>query len=236
MPVVLLCDSNEHPSLELPPAMSICWSWPGGKSLSSPARLLHMHCIVECQAPARVLCAGTFPFDHTENPDPNCKEAHTEVWAQQTKGSWSEVPHIKKAVQKVRWGSVLPPDETLCTRAAVSASRSTPAWTPAGISTLQVVGGCLLLIWARSACNACMRTTTAVRSNQNPLSEPSFFALQLSPEVKDLLDRILVPKEEERITIPEIEAHPWCVHCCRISAHSHQVREFGDAAAMPLET
>ena len=44
---------------------------------------------------------GTFPFDHTENPDPNCKEAHTEVWAQQTKGSWSEVPHIKKAVQKV---------------------------------------------------------------------------------------------------------------------------------------
>jgi serine/threonine protein kinase len=47
------------------------------------------------------LCSGTFPFDHTENPDPNCKEAHTEVWAQQTKGSWSEVPHIKKAVQKV---------------------------------------------------------------------------------------------------------------------------------------
>ena len=46
--------------------------------------------------------AGTFPFDHTENPDPNCKEAHSEVWAQQTKGSWSEVPHIKKAVQKVR--------------------------------------------------------------------------------------------------------------------------------------
>lgn len=47
---------------------------------------------------------GTFPFDHVENPDPNCKEAHTEVWAQQTKGSWSEVPHIKKAVQKVRAG------------------------------------------------------------------------------------------------------------------------------------
>lgn len=78
-----------------------------------------------------VMLLGTFPFDHTENPDPNCKEAHTEVWAQQTKGSWSEVPHIKKAVQK------------------------------------------------------------------------------LSPEVRDLLDRILVPKEEERITIPEIEAHPW---------------------------
>jgi hypothetical protein len=34
--------------------------------------------------------------------------------------------------------------------------------------------------------------------------------LQLSPEVRDLLDRILVPKEEERITIPEIEQHPWC--------------------------
>lgn len=28
--------------------------------------------------------------------------------------------------------------------------------------------------------------------------------------MKDLLDHILVPKEEERITIPEIEAHPWC--------------------------
>ena len=43
--------------------------------------------------------------------------------------------------------------------------------------------------------------------------EPQCFTsllAQLSPEVRDLLDHILVPKEEERITIPEIEAHPWC--------------------------
>lgn len=40
-------------------------------------------------------------------------------------------------------------------------------------------------------------------------SDPPVLLLQLSPEVRDLLDRILVPKEEERITIPEIEAHPW---------------------------
>lgn len=39
--------------------------------------------------------------------------------------------------------------------------------------------------------------------------------LQLSPEVRDLLDRILVPKEEERITIPAIEQHPWCAPCRR---------------------
>ncbi len=40
--------------------------------------------------------------------------------------------------------------------------------------------------------------------------------MQLSPEVRDLLDHILVPKEEERITIPEIEAHPWyeILHSC----------------------
>ena len=29
--------------------------------------------------------------------------------------------------------------------------------------------------------------------------------------MRDLLDHILVPREEERITIPEIEAHSWCV-------------------------
>ena len=55
-----------------------------------------------------------------------------------------------------------------------------------------------------------------------PLSALTFrstaLLLQLSPEVRDLLDRILVPKEEERITIPEIEAHPWCV-CCVPGPH-----------------
>ncbi len=35
-------------------------------------------------------------------------------------------------------------------------------------------------------------------------------AAQLSPEVRDLLDRILVPDEKERITVPQIQAHPWC--------------------------
>ena len=27
-----------------------------------------------------VMLLGTFPFDHTENPDPNSQEAHLEVW------------------------------------------------------------------------------------------------------------------------------------------------------------
>ena len=35
--------------------------------------------------------------------------------------------------------------------------------------------------------------------------------MQLTPECMDLLNRILTPKEEDRITIPEIERHPWCV-------------------------
>lgn len=78
-----------------------------------------------------VMLLGTFPFDHTDNPDPNCREAHTEVYKQQTAGTWSEVPHIQKTVKK------------------------------------------------------------------------------LSPEVRDLLNHILVPSEEERITIPEILNHPW---------------------------
>ena len=37
--------------------------------------------------------------------------------------------------------------------------------------------------------------------------------VQLTPECMDLLNRILTPKEEDRITIPEIERHPWCVAC-----------------------
>lgn len=27
-----------------------------------------------------VMLLGTFPFDHTEHPDPNTSEAHLEVW------------------------------------------------------------------------------------------------------------------------------------------------------------
>ncbi len=27
-----------------------------------------------------VMLLGTFPFDHTEHPDPNSPEAHLEVW------------------------------------------------------------------------------------------------------------------------------------------------------------
>jgi len=34
---------------------------------------------------------------------------------------------------------------------------------------------------------------------------------KLSPEVRDLLDKILVPNEADRITIPNIKAHPWYV-------------------------
>mmetsp|Transcript_12691 Transcript_12691/g.38257 ORF Transcript_12691/g.38257 Transcript_12691/m.38257 type:complete len:418 (+) Transcript_12691:2731-3984(+) len=80
-----------------------------------------------------VMLLGAFPFDHTDNPDPNSKDAHSEVFKQQTKGGWSEVPHIKQAVRKA----------------------------------------------------------------------------QLSSEVMDLLNHILVPSETERLTVPQIVAHPW---------------------------
>lgn len=79
---------------------------------------------VGCVTLSGYLRSGTFPFDHTENPDPNCKEAHTEVWAQQTKGSWSEVPHIKKAVQKV---CALPP--ALLPQAGLLASGNVCFWS-----------------------------------------------------------------------------------------------------------
>jgi hypothetical protein len=45
---------------------------------------------------------GAFPFDHIDNPDPNSPAAHEEVYKQQTGEKWSEVPHIAKAVEKVR--------------------------------------------------------------------------------------------------------------------------------------
>jgi len=34
--------------------------------------------------------------------------------------------------------------------------------------------------------------------------------LQLSPECKDLLNRIFVIDAKKRITIEDIERHPWC--------------------------
>ncbi|KAK9806506.1 hypothetical protein WJX73_005212 [Symbiochloris irregularis] len=48
-----------------------------------------------------VMLLGTFPFDHIENPDPNTSEAHLEVWLQQVKGSWNEIPHIRNALQNL---------------------------------------------------------------------------------------------------------------------------------------
>lgn len=78
-----------------------------------------------------VMLLGTFPFDHTEHPDPNTSEAHLEVWLQQVSKRWSELPHIAGSVKK------------------------------------------------------------------------------LSDECTDLLNRIFVIDEKKRITVPEIEQHPW---------------------------
>jgi serine/threonine-protein kinase SRK2 len=78
-----------------------------------------------------VMLLGSFPFDHTEHPDPNTSEAHLEVWLQQVSKRWSEVPHMAEAIKK------------------------------------------------------------------------------LSPECKDLLNRIFVVDAKKRITLEEIEHHPW---------------------------
>ena len=78
-----------------------------------------------------VMLLGTFPFDHTEHPDPNTSEAHLEVWLQQVRQPWSGIPHIKHAVER------------------------------------------------------------------------------LSPEARDLLNRVFVVDDRRRITVPEIKAHPW---------------------------
>ena len=78
-----------------------------------------------------VMLLGSFPFDHTEHPDPNTSEAHLEVWLQQVSKRWSEVPHMAEAVKK------------------------------------------------------------------------------LSPEIKDLLNRIFVIDASKRVTIQQIKRHPW---------------------------
>ena len=48
-----------------------------------------------------VMLLGTFPFDHTEHPDPNTSEAHLEVWLQQVRQPWTGLPHIKAALNKL---------------------------------------------------------------------------------------------------------------------------------------
>lgn len=78
-----------------------------------------------------VMLLGSFPFDHTEHPDPNTSEAHLEVWLQQVSKRWSEVPHMAEAIKK------------------------------------------------------------------------------LTPECKDLLNRIFTIDATKRITIEQIERHPW---------------------------
>lgn len=78
-----------------------------------------------------VMLLGSFPFDHTEHPDPNTSEAHMEVWLQQVSKRWNEVPHMEAAIKK------------------------------------------------------------------------------LSPECKDLLNRIFTIDAKKRITLEQIKKHPW---------------------------
>ena len=56
--------------------------------------------------------------------------------------------------------------------------------------------------------------------NESPFIADNVNAL--SPEARDLLDRIFVLDPTKRITIPEIMKHPWCVLCPAFpSAQSH---------------
>lgn len=41
---------------------------------------------------------GVFPFDHTENEDPNSAAAYMEVWLQQIRSQFTELPHIQETI------------------------------------------------------------------------------------------------------------------------------------------
>jgi len=101
-----------------------------------------------------VMLLGTFPFDHTEHPDPNTSEAHLEVWLQQVRQPWSGIPHIKHAVER------------------------------------------------------------------------------LSPEARDLLNRVFVVDDRRRITVPEIKAHPWYVRALSPKHAAAEARVRAEQAAL----
>ncbi|GAX84005.1 hypothetical protein CEUSTIGMA_g11430.t1 [Chlamydomonas eustigma] len=48
-----------------------------------------------------VMLLGMFPYDHTEHPDPNSSDAHVEVWLQQVKCCWREVPAVSENAKKL---------------------------------------------------------------------------------------------------------------------------------------
>lgn len=48
-----------------------------------------------------VMLLGSFPYDHTEHPDPNSSQAHAEVWLQQNQAKWSESPNVGDSVEKL---------------------------------------------------------------------------------------------------------------------------------------
>eukprot|EP00798_Chlamydomonas_sp_ICE-L_P030573 gene30573-35589_t len=48
-----------------------------------------------------VMLLGMFPFEHQENPDPNSDAAHTEVWLQQIRCTWREIPRVSAYVAKL---------------------------------------------------------------------------------------------------------------------------------------
>ncbi len=81
-----------------------------------------------------VMLLGTFPYDHTENPDPNSQEAHLEVWC--VTGIWpscdcmhdifrdSCVQHRHQAMQCMMWG----PSTDLVSCPDVWKRRQKPCW------------------------------------------------------------------------------------------------------------
>ncbi|KAK9808852.1 hypothetical protein WJX72_005109 [[Myrmecia] bisecta] len=48
-----------------------------------------------------VMLVGRFPFDHLDHPNPQTYEAHMEIWQQQSRSRWAEIPHMKHAVERL---------------------------------------------------------------------------------------------------------------------------------------
>ena len=55
---------------------------------------------------------------------------------------------------------------------------------------------------------------------QRILARDVVFPTGITPECRDLLDRLLTLDPAHRITVAQIQAHPWCAHCLDVATRS----------------
>ena len=174
---------------------------------------------------AVVMLLGAFPFDHARQHDGAVDDEALDLWCgpilratlrgaavandvavnRAWAGMCGRLQPVLLVVRSAHGSDCLPAHEKSCTDGMHSCIIMTVQWpsprVPSGALTPRAAGA--------------PRAPRLQEVNRG-WSESPFVAGNvgaLSPEARDLLDRIFVVDPARRITVPQIMRHPWCARC-----------------------